>query len=65
MAELEKCVRAIEMDGLLWGAAGLEDVGYGESLREVLIAWSLRSMSKLCQGGRRHVKEAVASSKEP
>ena len=25
------CVREIEMDGLLWGAAGLEDVGFGES----------------------------------
>jgi hypothetical protein len=30
MAELEKSVREIEMDGLLWGAAGLEDVGFGK-----------------------------------
>lgn len=29
MDELEKCVREIEMDGLLWGASGLEDVGFG------------------------------------
>jgi translation elongation factor EF-1beta len=29
MAELEKCVRSIEMDGLLWGASKLVPVGYG------------------------------------
>mmetsp|Transcript_43154 Transcript_43154/g.69276 ORF Transcript_43154/g.69276 Transcript_43154/m.69276 type:complete len:165 (+) Transcript_43154:38-532(+) len=29
MAELEKSVRSIVMEGLLWGASGLEDVGYG------------------------------------
>lgn len=29
MKELEKCVRTIEMDGLLWGAAKLIPVGYG------------------------------------
>ena len=29
MAELEKCVRSIEMDGLLWGASKLVAVGYG------------------------------------
>ena len=30
MAELEKEVRAIEKDGLLWGASKLVPVGYGE-----------------------------------
>jgi len=29
MAELEKCVRTIEQDGLLWGASKLVPVGYG------------------------------------
>jgi len=29
MAELEKCVRSIVMDGLLWGASKLVPVGYG------------------------------------
>lgn len=29
MAELEKCVRSIEMDGLLWGVSRLMPVGYG------------------------------------
>ncbi|KAN0047516.1 hypothetical protein ACTA71_001898 [Dictyostelium dimigraforme] len=29
MAELEKCVRSIEMDGLVWGASKLVAVGYG------------------------------------
>merc|ERR1711976_899190 len=29
MAEMEKCVRSIEMDGLLWGASKLVPVGYG------------------------------------
>ncbi|XP_011448419.2 elongation factor 1-beta [Magallana gigas] len=29
MAELEKCVRTIEADGLLWGASKLVPVGYG------------------------------------
>ena len=29
MAELEKNVRSIEMDGLLWGASKLVAVGYG------------------------------------
>ncbi|ELU13298.1 hypothetical protein CAPTEDRAFT_179520 [Capitella teleta] len=28
-AEMEKCVRSIEMDGLLWGASKLVPVGYG------------------------------------
>ncbi|XP_055008165.1 eukaryotic translation elongation factor 1 delta a (guanine nucleotide exchange protein) isoform X2 [Boleophthalmus pectinirostris] len=29
MSEMEKCVRSIEMDGLLWGASKLVPVGYG------------------------------------
>lgn len=29
MAQLEKCVRSIEMDGLLWGASRLEPLAYG------------------------------------
>lgn len=29
MAAMEKCVRSIEMDGLLWGAAKLVPIGYG------------------------------------
>jgi len=29
MKELEKCVRSIEMDGLLWGVSKLVPVGYG------------------------------------
>jgi len=29
MAELEKCVRKIEMDGLIWGTSSLVEVGYG------------------------------------
>ncbi|XP_061588510.1 eukaryotic translation elongation factor 1 delta a (guanine nucleotide exchange protein) isoform X3 [Cololabis saira] len=29
MAELEKCVRTVQMDGLLWGASKLVPVGYG------------------------------------
>ena len=29
MAEMERQVRAIEMDGLLWGASRLLPVGYG------------------------------------
>nr|BAA25924.1 elongation factor 1b [Dictyostelium discoideum] len=29
MVELEKCVRSIEMDGLVWGASKLVAVGYG------------------------------------
>ena len=31
MAEMEKAVRAIEKDGLVWGASKLVPVGYGES----------------------------------
>jgi hypothetical protein len=26
---MTRCLRQIEMDGLLWGASGLEEVGYG------------------------------------
>jgi len=29
MAELEKCVRTVQMDGLLWGTSKLVPVGYG------------------------------------
>jgi len=29
MAEMEKCVRSIHMDGLLWGTAKLVAIGYG------------------------------------
>ncbi|MBN3296753.1 EF1B factor, partial [Amia calva] len=29
MAEMEKCVRSIQMDGLLWGSSKLVPVGYG------------------------------------
>lgn len=29
LGEIEKCVRSIEMDGLLWGASKLVPVGYG------------------------------------
>jgi elongation factor 1-beta len=29
MAEMEKIVRAIQMDGLVWGASKLVPVGYG------------------------------------
>ena len=29
MAEMERQVRSIEMDGLLWGASKLVPVGYG------------------------------------
>lgn len=29
MKELEKCVRSVVMDGLLWGASKLQPVGYG------------------------------------
>lgn len=29
MKELEKCVRSIEQDGLVWGASTLVAVGYG------------------------------------
>merc|ERR1712044_62629 len=29
MAEMEKCVRSIETDGLLWGTSKLVPVGYG------------------------------------
>ena len=29
MAELEKCVRSITMEGLLWGSSKLQDVAYG------------------------------------
>merc|ERR1712154_471444 len=29
MAEMERLVRTIEMDGLLWGTATLVEVGYG------------------------------------
>ena len=31
MAEMEKHVRTIEMDGLLWGQGRLQPVGYGIS----------------------------------
>lgn len=49
MAELEKSVRAIEMDGLLWGAAGLEDVGYGEWCRGALIALGRQGKEGICR----------------
>lgn len=29
MAELEKAVRSIEMEGLVWGASKLVPIGYG------------------------------------
>ena len=29
MAELEKSVRSIEMEGLVWGASTLVPIGYG------------------------------------
>lgn len=29
MAQLEQCVRSVQMDGLLWGASKLVPVGYG------------------------------------
>ena len=29
MVELEKAVRSIEMDGLVWGASKLVPIGYG------------------------------------
>lgn len=29
MKELERCVRTIEMDGLLWGTSKLAEIGYG------------------------------------
>lgn len=29
MAQLEECVRSVQMDGLLWGASKLVPVGYG------------------------------------
>jgi len=29
LAEMEKCVRSIELDGLVWGASKLVPVGYG------------------------------------
>lgn len=35
MKELEKCVRSVVWDGLLWGASKLVPVGYGVSKLQV------------------------------
>lgn len=35
MKELEKCVRSVEWEGLLWGASKLVPVGYGVSKLQV------------------------------
>lgn len=35
MKELEKCVRSIEMDGLVWGGGKLVPVGYGVSKLQI------------------------------
>lgn len=37
MVELEKAVRAIEMDGLVWGASKLVAVGYGIKKLQITI----------------------------
>ncbi len=37
MAELEKAVRAIEMDGLVWGASTFVAIGYGIKKLQITI----------------------------
>lgn len=36
MKEMEKLVRSIEMDGLLWGASKLVPVGYGINKLQIM-----------------------------
>ncbi|XP_031622340.1 probable elongation factor 1-beta [Contarinia nasturtii] len=36
MKEMEKCVRTIEMDGLVWGASKLVPVGYGINKLQIM-----------------------------
>jgi len=35
MKELEKCVRSVEQDGLVWGGSKLVPVGYGVSKLQI------------------------------
>lgn len=37
MAELEKLVRSIEKDGLVWGASKLVPVGYGIKMLQITL----------------------------
>lgn len=37
MAELEKAVRSIEWDGLVWGASKLVPIGYGIKKLQITI----------------------------
>lgn len=45
MKELEKCVRSIEWDGLVWGLSKLVPVGYGVSKLQVRL---LHLSAKTC-----------------
>lgn len=42
MKELEKCVRSIEMDGLVWGGGKLVPVGYGVSKLQINLVIEVR-----------------------
>lgn len=56
MAELEKGVRAIEKDGLVWGKSQLVPVGYGELnrfSRKVSCSWTCRYQDAANQLGHR------------
>lgn len=37
MVALEKCVRDVEMDGLVWGASKLVPVGYGIKMLQITL----------------------------
>lgn len=37
MAELEKNVRAVEMDGLVWGLSTLKDVAFGLKMLQITL----------------------------
>ena len=37
LAEMEKSVRSVEMDGLIWGASQLIDIGYGIKKLQITI----------------------------
>lgn len=52
MAELEKSVRAIEMEGLVWGASKLVPIGYGiKKLQITIVVGELSCISLICATG--------------
>jgi translation elongation factor EF-1beta len=49
MAELEKAVRSIEMEGLVWGASKLVPIGYGiKKLQITIVVGMLRLLQLSC-----------------